>query len=212
MPAKTAKVPRALWYEALTDQLVLLGGSALFAYEADTEILTPAALTDDTVITFLIEDVALEIDHVRGVYEEAGGDFRGEPRQRDDRVLMQAEGAPPLALVTKDWIVDRFADASEDELEVLGESFSLAPFVGVTIARDAKPVEIRAPDPRAYALIAYVLRSYEEIELDRARFAAALVRERWPEQFEPRQEAAFPALCLDEEPDSPRFGPYPSDL
>ena len=65
---------------------------------------------------------------------------------------------------------------------------------GITVARDTRPVEITAPDLRAYALISYARGARDDVEMERSRFAAALVRERSPAQFDPRQEAAFPEV------------------
>ena len=69
------------------------------------------------------------------------------------------------------------------------EAFDLPPVTAVTVAKDSKPVEIRAPDPRAYALIERVLAG--KAEAPRAAYAAALVKERWPEKFDEADEAAF---------------------
>lgn len=56
-------------------------------------------------------------------------------------------------------------------------------------------------------MMAYVLGRDDKIWTERAAFAAPLVRERWSDQFEPRQEAAFPELCLDPSDEPRMFGP-----
>ena len=205
MPVKSAEIVRAFWRRKLDEHLTLAGGSALFAYELGSEILGPAELLREDSLMFvtagplqsdLLDDVA---DAIR---ETSGGKMRVSPAE--DHVSFQCGDAMEVELVSPEFFLGR-ADNDEQD-EVLQEAFRMPRIKGVTVARDAQPVEITAFDPRAYALLAYVTGMDDETRMERAHFAATMVRECWPDKFDPRQEEAFPEVCLDPAEAGMRYG------
>jgi hypothetical protein len=196
MPVKTAEVIREFWLASLLDEdLMLIGGTALFAYEADTEVLAPAELAREDFLTFMVRhDLGPEfIARVQAAYEHVTGRSVKLLRGRQ-QIRMATDGMPIVTIITMRHVFDQFADATDFQIELLNEAFAMPATTGITVARDTRPVEITAPDLRAYALISYARGARDDVEMERSRFAAALVRERSPAQFDPRQEAAFPEV------------------
>jgi hypothetical protein len=196
LPAQQAEILRAFWRASLDKHLTLFGGAALFAYEIQTEILTPVDLTRDDNLIFLFDGSPdCTTADITEAYEDAvGAKARGS--RRNDRVLVQSDDAPGIEILSRKMLLGQVDD---DQASVMREAFDLPAVKGLTVARDAQPVEITAPDPRAYALLAHVLGHDDDSWAERAKFAATLVRGHWPEPFDPRQTAAFPDLCADPE-------------
>jgi hypothetical protein len=193
LPAKQAEILRAFWRSSLDKHLTLFGGAALFAYEMQTDILTPAELTRDDDLIFLFDGSSeFTAADIGEAYEDATG-AKADSTRRNGRLVFQSGDAPGVEILGRKFLLDRTENG--DQADVLRDAFRMQVVRGLTVARDAQPVEITAPDPRTYALTAYVLGSDDDVWAERARFAAALVRERGPEQFGPEQEAAFPELC-----------------
>jgi hypothetical protein len=185
-----------LWLRSLDEQLCLFGGNALYAYELETETLAPKELTRDERLSFMfVGDAPIQLDDILDAIEDA---TRQPARtvEQQERFVVQF-GTIEVEFIDPAFVARQAADA--DQTEVLAEALHMPLVKGLTVARDAQAVEITTLDPRAYALAAHVLGGDDEIWAERARFTAALVRERWPEQFDPRQEAAFPGLCGDPE-------------
>jgi hypothetical protein len=193
LPAKHAEILRAFWRASLDLHLTLFGGAALFAYEIKSEILTPIDLARDDNLIFLFDGSPdCTTADITEAYEDAvGAKARGS--RRNDRVLVQSGDAPGIEITSHKSLLRQVDD--DDKQAVLRDAFQMSTVRGLTVARDAQPVEITALDPRAYAVAAYVLGRNDEIWAERAEFAATLVRERWPEQFDLGQQAAFPELC-----------------
>jgi hypothetical protein len=219
MPAPLAATVRAFWLAALDERLLLVGGTALYAYELAAEVLVPAALAREDGLTFLLRDEAGIDDafaaEMTGAYAEAGAEAPAARRQ-DDGLSLTAAGMPSVSIVPRQRLLDeieRARTAAEDDwtaerLErragALREGFDLPALAGVAVAKDSKPVEIRAPDPRAYAQIERVLAGHElagAAEAPRAAYAVALVKERWPEKFDDADAAAFEGLGEDPDDD-----------
>jgi Nucleotidyltransferase len=225
MPIKNAEAIRAFWLASLFDQwLLVLGGSALFAYELDAAVLTPPTLVQEDALTFLLRDgVELDeaVDDIIAAYADASGTANQKVRETDYGVRLTAPDFPPVAVMRARWFLDRLDGDGEwerqrsglqaEQVDVLQAAFALPPVVGIAVARDSKPVEIKAPDPRAYALLEHVAAgdetepTEEPASVGRAEFAAATVRERWPEKFDEHQEEAFGPFCRGEEADDGGF-------
>ena len=201
MPAKHAEILRAFWRASLDRHLTLCSGAALFAYEVKTEILTPPALTHDDKLLFLFDgsDECTDEDIV-DAYEDATGAKVVADRGKD-RLRIQADRCVGVEIASYKSLLRQVDD--DDQVDVLREAFELPVVRGLTVARDTQLVEITAPDPRTFALLAYVLGRKDELWAERARFTAALVRERWPDKFDPRNESEFPEICGD--PDDRRY-------
>jgi hypothetical protein len=203
LPAKHAEILRTFWRGSLDEHLTLFGGSALFAYEIPTEILTSNDLTREDGLVFLSDGSPdCTTEDIVEAYDDATG-AKAHISRRQDRLVIRSGDAPSVEIWDHEFLLGQAEDA--DQADVLRDAFRMGTVRGLTVARDAQPVEITALDPRAYALMAHVLGQQDEVWADRAQFAATLVRERWSEGFDPRQEAAFPDLCLDVD-DQPRLG------
>jgi hypothetical protein len=193
LPAQQAEILRALWRGSLDQHLTLFGGAALFAYEIQTEILTPIELTRDDNLIFLFDGSSdFTTGDIGEAYEDATG-ARAEVRRRQDGLVIQSGDAPGIEILSRKFLLEQAQD--DEQAEVLRDALQMSTVRGLTVARDAQLVEITAPDPRTYAMAAYVLGRDDDSWAERARFAAALVRERGPEPFDHEQHAAFPELC-----------------
>ena len=158
-----------------------------------TEILTPIDLTRDDNLIFLFDGSSdFTTGDIAEAYEDATG-AKAASTRRHDRLVFRSDDAPGIEILGRKLLLEQAQD--DEQADVLRDALQMSPVRGLTVARDAQPVEITAPDPRAYALAAYVLGRDDDGWAERARFAAALVRERGSEQFSPEQEAAFPELC-----------------
>jgi hypothetical protein len=196
MPAKHAEIVRAFWRASLDRHLTLCSGAAMFAYEVKTEILTPAALTRDDNLLFLFDGSSdFTTGDIGEAYEDATG-AKADVSRRQGRFIIRSDDAPGVEILSRKFLLEQVKDG--DQAEALRLAFQMDVVRGLTVARNAQPVEITAPDPRLYALLAHVEQD-EEIWAKRARFTATLVRERWPQKFDHRQEEAFPDLCGDPE-------------
>ncbi|SRR6266404_3850243 len=97
LPAKSADVLRTFWHRSIDEQLTLLGGSALFAYELETEIQVPAALTRDERLQFMFDGSSdfIMIDDILDVYEAAAGG-KARVTQKKNRMIVEADDAVPI--------------------------------------------------------------------------------------------------------------------
>jgi len=203
LPAKTAEMLRAFWLRSI-DGLTIFGGVALLAYEIETETLAPADLIKDDALIVIPMTAELAIADLAEAYEAATGEKPRVQRHGDRQVLHRGD-AVPVEVWSRNFVLGHADD--RDQAEGIEEGFEVPLLKGLTVARDARPVEFGTFDPRVYAMLAYVLGRDRPVWAKRARFAAALVRERWPDQFEPRQESAFPDLCVETEGDARIHGP-----
>lgn len=221
MPIKNAETIRAFWRASLFEEhLLVLGGSAFLAYELEAAALMPPSLVQEDALTFVFRD-GVELnevaDDVISAYADASGDGNPQLRMTDYGVRLTAPDFPSVVVMRARWFFDQLKGSVEQEsdrselqaerMQLLREALALPPVVGVAVARDSKAVEVKAPDPRAYALLAHVAGdrethlAEETPFVDVAEFAATLVRERWPEKFNERQNEAFGPLCRGKETD-----------
>jgi hypothetical protein len=197
MPGKHAEVLRSFWLRRLDDRMNLFGGHALLAYELPTGILAPASLVRDDSLLFIVRNDpdGDMIEDIKDAFEDAVG-AKVWVEEKRKRTILTGD-AVSVELWENGYLTKRVD--GEEQAEVLEEALQAPAVTGLTVARDSQPVEMKALDPRSFAIAAYVLGENDEIWVERAQFAATLVRERWPEQFEPRQEESFPDVCLDPE-------------
>jgi hypothetical protein len=192
LPAKQAEILRAFWRGSLDKHLTLFGGTALFAYEILTQILTPIELTRDDNLIFVSDGFSeFTAEDFGDAYEDATG-AKATVLRRQDRFVIRSGDATGVEIWNREFLLGQAEDS--DQADVLQDAFQLNTMRGLTVARDAQPVEITAPDLRTYAVMAHILRR-DDSWAKRAEFAATLVRERGPEQFDPQQAAVFPDLC-----------------
>jgi hypothetical protein len=189
------------WLRSFDNQMALFGGHALLGYEISTGVLAPAPLVRDDSLLFVIKNNPDDdtFNDIKDAFADAVG-AKVHIDEKRKRTVLTAGGVTIELLETG--FLTRNLD-SEEQVEVLEESLNAPPVTGLTVARDSQPVELKVLDLRSYAIAAYVLGGDDEIWAERAQFAATLVRECWPEPFDPRQEFVFPDLCLDPEETRP---------
>jgi hypothetical protein len=174
LPVKSADVLRAFWHRSIDDQLTLFGGSALFAYELETEILAPAALTRDARLQFMFDGSSefIMIDDILDAYEAAARrqgprhpqeepDHRRGRRRHPDR-------APEQRLRDRSHRRRRPGrDAARSIQDAARQRPHGGPRRAAGRAQDLRP-------PRTYAMMAYVLGKDDDIWAERALFAGTL--------------------------------------
>ena len=200
LPAKTAEIVRTLWTRKLTDEAVVFGGAALLAYELESGLMVPTELIRDEHLILVGRRSAFSEDELTKAYETAVG---GQCRvlDRADRIRFARDGEVSLELWDPDALLSR---AEPEEAHVLDEAIRLRRFTGLTVARDAQPVELSVFDPRAYAVAAAVIGHDERTWLDRAEFAVA-VAGRLGLEFEADQAAILRGVVAGDSIDSPRI-------
>jgi hypothetical protein len=203
LPGRQAEILDWFWYTDITRRLSLIGGTALLAYETGSRTLAPARLVKDDHLQFFARSIdGLNLDEIE---EACDVDRTGcKTRRYEDRVTIRNEDGIVCEILLPAFFLRNLDGLAAD---VLSAALELPPVRSLTVARDTRPIELTAVDPRTYAMAA-ASRPDVGIWAERAQFAGALVRERWPEQFDPQQEAAFPDVCLDPEEQRPRiYGP-----
>lgn len=187
MPAKTAEVLRALSMRLCDDDVVVFGGTSLLAYEIDAGAQAPARLVEDDRLIMLALRANLQSDRIGAAYTAATLDDAGIV-ERGDRTIFHTPGFPAVEIWRPEYLLDRLED--RDRIEVLQMALASAPVTGLTVARDAQPVEFRTLDVRTYAMAAHALRGEGAIWNERASCAVALAA-RMGLAFEPEQETVL---------------------
>jgi hypothetical protein len=192
LPASSAGLLRSFWQKSVDQKLTLFCGASLLAYEGASEIKTPSALIKDEKLVFVIEhpEEDLAIEAIVEAYEDAVGKTT-VPSKRGGKITLEAQDAVKVQLIRSSLVLDMVD--SPDQADVLEDAFRAPAFAGLTVARDSQPVEIRTFEPSTFAMMASVMGRDDEIWAERAEFTAELVNLKW--EFDPAQEAAFPALC-----------------
>ena len=123
LPAQTAAIISDLWLRSLDEHIWIFGGSALLAYEAETEVLTPNELVRDQhpIFVFNGHQQSETIEAVSDVIE----DIVGRPRvDRDNgRIAFCIKGAPIMEFLERGSLEDRALDP--DEVEVISDALDL---------------------------------------------------------------------------------------
>lgn len=175
-----------LWYTDANRRVALFGGSALLAYESDAGILTPPELFKDDHLQFISRsDDPLKI----GLHEisEACGAEPDTARVTLDegRYLLRLDGRTIGEVFPPSYFLNRLEYDAEDTMR---DALDMAWMRSLVVSRDCRPIEVTCPDPRVYAMAASVIPD-DGIWAKRAEFAVELVRHRWPDGFDRRQEA-----------------------
>jgi hypothetical protein len=188
---RLAHILDRLWYADAKKRIALFGGSALLAYESGSKTLMPIGLLREYHLQFISrsedpEDIGLPeiVEACRTINQPMTAEWEeGRIELRDDERLV-AEIFPPS------YFLDRIGRGARTTLR---ETFETPWLPSLTFSRDTRPIELCAPDPRTYAMAAYCLRD-DEIWNRRAVFAAEMVRQCWPDKFDPSQEAVMDGL------------------
>jgi hypothetical protein len=186
LPGRQAEVVDRFWMTDASERLWLVGGTALLAYESGSRTLAPAGLVRDEHLQFFAHSVeGLNFDEIE---EACDVDKTGcRTRRHHDRVAIWNDDG----LVCEILLPAFFLSGLDDQVaDVLSAALELPPVRSLTVARDTRPIELTAVDPRTYALMA-ASRPDDRLWAERAAFAGELVRERWPEKFDEDQEAAL---------------------
>lgn len=191
-----------LWYTDANRRVALFGGSALFAYESDSRTLTPADLIKEPHLQFIAHSEDPEKMGLAEIGEACGADESGGTVSFErGRFLIRAEDDRLVAEIFQpSFFLERL---ERRPAKTLREGFEMPWLRAMTFSRDNRPIEVCAPDPRVYAMAAYCLKDDDEIWARRAQFAVTMVRERWPDKFDQRQEIVLDGL-VDPDLRSPR--------
>jgi len=195
LPGRQAEIVDRFWMTGVSQRLSLIGGTALLAYEAGSRTLAPARLIKDDHLQFFARSIdGLDFDVIA---EACDVDKTGcRTRRYGDRVAIRNDDGLVCEVLLPAFFLD---DDEGPAADVLLAAFELPPVRSLTVARDTRPIELTAVDPRTYALMA-ASRSDDGLWAERGEFAGDLVRQRWPQKFDEDQEAV-----LDGE-DSGHFG------
>jgi len=203
LPSAQADVMRLFWRTGLDERVTLFGGSALYAYEGVLDA-SPGAIAEDAVLQY-VPDCSADTDLASEILDavEADGGERPSAFERRHAIEMHFRGGVTLELLDRDFLLGRAV--GRDEAGVLRDALSLPRIRGLTMARDASPVEMRVFDLRTYALAACLLARDDDCWAERGSFAVAMVVECWPEKFDAAQEELVPEGWLDPYGGSPRL-------
>jgi hypothetical protein len=181
-----------LWYTDANRRVALFGGSALLAYESGSKTLTPNDLIKEDRLQFIAHS---EDPEKIGLAEiaEACGSGREEMRVtlEKGRFAIRADDQIVAEIFRPSNFLERLERRPAKSLR---EGFEMPWLRSLAFSRDTRPIELCAPDPRVYAMAAYCLRDDDEVWDRRARFAAEMVRECWPDKFDQRQENVMDGL------------------
>ncbi|MEY9465526.1 hypothetical protein ABH973_005939 [Bradyrhizobium ottawaense] len=181
-----------LWYTDASRRLSLFGGSALLAYESASGILAPTALVKDQHLQFVARTEDIETLNLDEITEACDVDNEGATyRYNDDRFLIRSKADKRLLaeIFLPTYFVRRLDGDAHDALHDMLRQPGLK---AMTFSRDTRPIELTALDPRTYAVAAHCMRD-SEIWAQRAEFACAVVKHRWPDDFDRVQEMIFEA-------------------
>ena len=186
LPGRQAEVVDRFWMAGISQRLSLIGGTALLAYESGSRTLAPARLVKDDHLQFFAHSIGgLDLDEVA---EACDVDRTGcRVRRSEDRVAIRNDDGLVCEILLPGYFL---RDLDEPAAEVLSAAFELPPVRSLTVARDTRPIELTAVDPRTYALMA-ASRSEESPWPERAEFAGEMVRQRWPNKFDEDQQAVL---------------------
>jgi len=199
LPGRQADILDKLWYSDAGRRLTLFGGAGLLAYESESGILTPGELIKDHLRFVTRSFDEIDLDEI--MLACAGRDELFSVK-KDRKIYIRTDDD----LLCEIYLPTYFTRYLErGPAQTLMDAFDLPPVKGLTFSKDSRPIELTALDPRVYAMTANCLRD-EEIWAERADFAAAMVRQAWPEKFDDAQDAVF-----DDDTDDGRLrnrGPY----
>jgi hypothetical protein len=184
LPGRFAETLDRFWRADINARLSLFGGSALFAYESGSKVFARHSLTRDDHLQFVArsEDLALlGLDEVARACDVDGTGTR--LHLEPDQILIRSRADERV-------LCEIFLPAHLFRRFELPEAFRaalLAPGLrAVTVSRDSRPIEITALEPQTYAALAHCMRS-NKVWAERAEFVCAMVRDRWPDDFEESQ-------------------------
>jgi hypothetical protein len=186
LPGRQAEIVDRFWMTGVSQRLSLIGGTALLAYEAGSRTLAPARLIKDDHLQFFARSIdGLDFEEIA---EACDVDKTGcRTRRYGDRVAIRNDDGMVCEVLLPAFFL---GDDEHPAAEVLSSAFELPPVRSLTVARDTRPIELTAVDPRTYALMA-ASRSDDGLWAERGEFAGDLVRQRWPQKFDEDQEAVL---------------------
>jgi hypothetical protein len=182
LPGRQADTLEKLWYSKTGRNLALFGSAALFAYESESGVLTPADLVKEDHLRFVVPSFDdIDVTEIEEALIPGRSDVTSVRKEHelyirtDDDVLCQI------------FLPDYFTrDFDRDATQTVLDAFQFPPVKGLAVSRDSRPLELTALDPRTYAIAANCLRD-EEVWAMRADFAIEMVWQRWGEKFDDEQ-------------------------
>jgi hypothetical protein len=154
LPGRQAETLEWFWYTGVTDRLSLFGGAALLAYEGKAGALAPADIVKEDRLQFIARTSDIATLGLDEIAEACDVDRTGcaVKRGRDKITISTSDGEPRAEI----FLPQLFLHRAEDErtAAMYARALDLPRWIGLTVARDARPISLTAVDPRAYAMFA----------------------------------------------------------
>jgi hypothetical protein len=181
-----------LWYTDANRRVALFGGSALLAYESGSRTLTPADLVKENHLQFIAHSEDPEKMGLAEIGEACGADETGgRVTFERGRFVIRADDSIVAEIFQPSFFLKRL---ERGPARTLRDDFEKPWLKALTFSRNNLPIEVCAPDPRIYAMAAYCMKGDDDIWERRAMFAAEMVRQAWPDQFDEPQETVLDGL------------------
>jgi hypothetical protein len=154
LPGRQAETLEWFWYTGVTDRLSLFGGAALLAYEGKAGALAPADIVKEDRLQFIARTSHIATLGLDEIAEACDVDRTGcaVKRGRDKITISTSDGEPRAEILLPQLFLHRAED--ERTAEMYARALDLPRWIGLTVARDARPISLTAVDPRAYAMFA----------------------------------------------------------
>lgn len=173
LPGRQAETLEWFWYAGVTDRLSLFGGAALFAYELGAGAMVPASLAKDDRLHFIARTSDVSALGIDEIVEACDVDRTGcKARRGRDKITISTTGGEPRAEILLPQLFTHYAD-NDDEAEMYATALELPRWIGLTVARDCRPIELTAVNPAAYAVLAKAFGD-DELWQERASIAQEL--------------------------------------
>lgn len=170
IPANQAVFLRAIADHPVSKKLVLISGASLFAYEQGYQVRIPDELGKDPELTFLkVPGGQLDLKDVREIYKAAVGTARAPFEHADGRSQLRSTKGPVVNFIYNRKLLDHLV--ANHPKEAFAEDGSLL-YLGITAAKDSRPVEIRTLIPSVHAFVCTAMA--DDIWKERASYLAAL--------------------------------------
>lgn len=217
-PSEVGAVLRAIGTSDLLDHVTLVGDAAVFAYENEMTSLLPWEVLPDEGLDLLVAGVraADSIDELVAVLRRAKIPVRPGRARSDVAAELRTEENLKIRLFTSSSI-ERMVDEYESHSAGGAPRWAAeqTPLRSVMIDRSGRAASVSVLEPRAWAILRWVVLDLEEMSVGRRETStelvsgvARMIQDRWPEPFGEEIHGFAPlrdALGGEEFPPPPRF-------
>lgn len=154
LPGRQAETLEWFWYAGVTDRLSLFGGAALLAYELGAEAMAPASLVKEDRLVFIARTSDIGDLGLDEIVEACDVDRTGcTAKRRRDKITISTTDGELRAEILLPQFFTRHAENDRDA-DMYTAALELPRWIGLTVARDCRPIELTAVNPAAYAVLA----------------------------------------------------------